>query len=475
MMNDILTEELIADKKEDGKFSDKYDIDFSYFFGDLSPKDLYASTQNYHLLNPSYMDNLSLKLLKSFEKETSFAFELPKDMESEISFSTQLNAFISTFMYVYCGRANETDYSLANQKKANDLLTAKEALTFSLYKELKDCDSLEAFLQSSSNVVKSLNSGYLPQVLKDCVDKNLFINLTLRTALDDPISNSLKLASTGNTNYIKHLSIFFEETMKADYLNEYGKSAQRMILENIHRFIPSEKLLNSAGDVDNNIISPNFTPAIRHNSNISFSFTDKYLFTHLPEIISSIYDSETNVLLKNASNIESNGLSTIKNRMAPTYFHPDDINPSTHSRYDLLDSVYQKHIFPTNNTLWIHALYNNDFIPFILSNDSVLFLTVNLPRYVKSVAYMASIDNDFFASITNSQIDANFDIQNSIISTDESYNVFEGYVLGSVMGNLMKLGVPRREASKFIKTIVDYKVDNYRQEIFNKKLDCNFL
>jgi len=469
MMSEILNEELIADKKEDRKFSDKFDINFSYFFEDLSPKDLCASTQNYHLLNPSYLDNLNLKILKSFEKETNFSFELPKNIESEKDFSRELNAFITTYMSIYCGGADKIDYSLANQKKANDLLTAREALTFSLYKELKNCDSLESFLQSSSNVVNSLNSDYLPQVLKDCIDKNLFINLSLRTALDDPISNSLKLASAGNANYIKHLSIFFEETMKADYLKEYGKSAQRMILENIHRFIPPEKLLNSAGDVDYNIISPNFTPSIRHRSNINFSFTDKHLFTHLPEIISSIYESETNVLLKNVSNLDSDGLSTIQNRMPPTEFHPDDINPLSHSRYDFLDIIYQQYIFPNNNVVWTHDLYNKDFIPFILSNDSASFLAVNLSRYTKSIGYLANIDNDFFTSITNTQatpFDLNF---------NESYDIFEGYVLGSVMGNLMKLGVPRREASKFIKIVEDYKVDNYRQKIFDKELDCNFL
>lgn len=380
-----------------------------------------------------------------------------------------LNKFVTKFLESWFNQ-NISDIDLDRlEKSEGKILTAKEALTIQLHEDLKKAPNLYEFLNISKNILSFKGDSF--DMLNKSINKYLFVKLTVDTALNDPPTNCLAIAE--NTDLQHAIRPFFDLSTHLEYLQDYSKSAQRELLENLFK-IGKKFDQNSPLTEEWEFLAEVLIVDFENSGVLSkvpffrINHPRKY-FEDINSFIESVFSLENEIL--KVSPMSQSRLLYLNFR------NPTLIN---RTKLEYLDEIFISAI-SLKNTNEIPKYDLTEFTPEVIKAR----LISNLQKLIQSMIYLQQHDYDFLEELGKK---VNTSSKNTVILpeyiqgelpkryNDGLFNYCKSLVFDRLRSVLINsFGFSRKEARDFFDDIDDYMSDDYLAYRFDNALDRNFL
>lgn len=425
----------------------------------LKTEDIFKFYDKYHLFKPEFFTDETNALFLEVQTYTTSQNVLKDSLHKVIATpSTESRPSRQVQLENFCEKFKE-------RYDSNNFTTFgfKDVCTFVMWTNLKNTtESLHTFAQSTSSYINTLSST---NVFNDKIDKDLFINLCLHTLFDEQRTNAIKTLMNEFDNHL--LAQLFTETLKPEYLERFGKSAHRQLIENITISCktPSKfKTTNNfkEGDLSYCLEHSDFLPTLPSEIKQKYPITYGILYSPI-SFMKDMKDYEKKVL-RYQKNTE------IKNIPFPPSFHKQEhIFPDAYECYFL-------HCFSNSGFLHTHKqCYLSKNPNFVLDDNLKLNLFSNLPSFIKTLAYQAYYDdnllNEIFDSIPTTDMGFKDKTElhaflNSVPYHKDAYTVLKDYILNSIRNDLIfNQKFPRKEVVNFIKDFQNFTSYRYYDRV----------
>lgn len=433
-------------------------IDFSIH----NPAEIMVLHEKSKFLNRNVMDSSSIQILEKLDKELDLysCFGIKTKQSRFVPpLSTLTKGFIENLLSNPNPISGRTDL---DKREHGELLTPRQRITYAIHKELKSFESLESFLKISKDILEIFDNAKNDKknLFTKSIDKNLFINLTLNTVLNEPITNCLKILDAP-VIFAENFEYFIPNTFTKDYLETYRKSALRQLSENLVFYEETEIYKNILTSYTKEGFMDRVAP---HLEALGYdgTFSTSMGYTSLCE---SLYNLEVSLCHSNPS-------------------------ANSHIQYDLYNPTLQ---LSTESTimdipfLTAFASKNNKNTSEI--KDSIdeykLHLASKLPNYIQTYTFLRLHNDDFLEAMYSHRngVPSRNDIIESIVSINKPisntpclYYDYERLVLDNIKAHLISdYHFSRKEATEFVRDVQHFKSDDYNLKIFKDEIDGSFI
>jgi len=380
-----------------------------------------------------------------------------------------LNKFVTKFLESWFNQ-NISDIDLDRLEESEGrILTAKEALTIQLHEDLKKAPNLYEFLNISKNILSFKGDSF--DMLNKSIDKYLFVKLTVDTALNDPPTNCLAIAE--NTDLQHAIRPFFDLSTHLEYLQDYSKSAQRELLENLFKIgkkFDQNSPLTEEWEFLAEVLIVDFenSGVLSKVSFFRINHPQEY-FKTIPGFIEAVFDLESEILKVSPMS---------QPRHSPYLFAAP--SPYNRTKLEYIDEIFLSAVsLKDSNDIPKYDL--TGFTPEIVKKRLVSVL----PKLIQSMIYLQKDDYGFIedlgkmvnTSSKNTFITPEY-IQRELIKIHNNYlfNYCKSLVFDRLRSVLINsCGFSRKEVSNFFADIDDYMGADYLSSSFDNALDRNFL
>lgn len=415
------------------------------------------------------IDKEKLDSVLSFDKINSClvnpSHSLPTSLYPNIS-EYHLNTYIADFLLKYHKDVANFDVDELDKVDPNVALTPKEAITIQIHNELKRSSNLLQFLATSQSILSLEPVSY--DIINKAIDKDLFARLTIETALNEPPTNCLIFAD--NTEFQIQLRPFFEYTIRPEYLNKYHKSAQRQLMENIHKlglpFDINNGLRNSwkclADDLKCSFINSGVSDKVPFIHNAS----PKAYFNSIPDFIEAAYEVESRILTENNFQPHETFYSIVKPSLA------------NRTKLEYIDEVFL-YAISSKELDEIPKFNLSCYTPDVIK----LRLVQNLQTLIQSMIYILKNDSGFIDDLNKfgpppvkGYITIEECIQDKLPKNIKLFEYCRSLVYDRVRSVLINsCGFSRKDANNIFKDIEEYQNEDYHAFFLESPMDKKFL
>jgi len=425
----------------------------------LKTEDIFKFYDKYHLFKPEFFTDetkaLFLEVQGYITSQNVLKDSLHKVIavprtESKPSRQVQLENFCEKFK----GRYDSNNFTTFG---------FKDACTFAMWTNLKNTtESLHTFAQSSSSYINTLTST---NVFNDKIDRNLFINLCLHTLFNEQRTNAQKTLMYEHDNHL--LTQLFTETLKPEYLERFGKSAHRQLIENITISCKTPIEFYTTKNFKEGYLAyclehSDFLITLPSEIKQQYNTTDAILSS--PIAFMQDMKNYEKFLLTPKSNTEIKNTS-----FAPSNYNKEHISSEAYECYFLSCFLNSGYLY-TNKQ---HNLSKNP--NFVLDDNLKLNLFSNLPSFIKTLAYQAYYDDKLlekiFDSIPNTDMVFKdktelYEDLNGVPYSKNAYNILKDYVLNSIRNDLIfDQGFSRRDVVNLTKDFQNFTSYRYYDRV----------
>lgn len=459
-MSEILTNELLETKTKDNSImSELEDVDaFDVLINNSLATGSNRVSQNEILRLHPKVAHISIgsdyKFYEIYDECKVRDIHFPMNIDRD-DLKNKLEDFIVKHMVDYFN-STLVNTDLAETRADGKILTAKESLTYSLFLSTKEfCNK---YFEIPDYAIRILDVLDDKTNLLNCIDRELFINLCCNSILNEPPSNSLRIANEGKLYIVTDI---FNKTFSPEYLERFGKSAYKQLLENILKYTPE--------DIRQEIIPPQFhsrfVAEMPFNKDFTYNtdwMSDRNIFCdNLPTAIAVIDFYEDKVISKNFSTPQK------------VIFYPH--------RHEWINNSFVSSFLKTgylNSPLEVISKSDKDNLT---GRDATLSLAIQLPTFVQTLAVLSVYDEELFEKIfpdENSWFLHRTTIASKVCNNFDVYEKYESYITSCIRSDLIgETGCSRREASDFIKNVIDIQErgDGILSNVFPDDFSKSFI